>query len=84
MSAFDTVEANTRQPGRSNVAPHLSIAWDAEQLGVSGTQLRQHLEEGEPRIEMPVGDGSLTVNPYMMEEGEAELVAKRLGEIFAS
>ena len=32
---------------------------------------------------MPVGDGSLTVNPYMMEEGEAELVAKRLGEIFA-
>ncbi len=84
MNAFDTVEANTRQPGRSNVAPHLSITWDAEQLGVSGSQLRQHLEEGEPRIEMPVGDGSLTVNPYMMEEGEAESVAKRLGEIFAS
>ena len=84
MSAFDTVEANTRQPGRSNVAPHLSITWDAEQLGVSGSQLRQQLEGGEPRIEMPVGDGSLTVNPYMMEEGEAELVAKRLGEIFAS
>ena len=83
MSAFDTVEASTRQPGRSNVAPHLSITWDAEQLGVNGTQLRQQLEEGEPRIEMPVGDGSLTVNPYMMEEGEAELVAKRLGEIFA-
>jgi hypothetical protein len=51
---------------------------------VSGSQLRQQLEEGEPRIEMPVGDGSLTVNPYMMEEGEVELVAKRLGEIFAS
>jgi len=84
MNAFDTVEANTRQPGRSNVAPHLSITWDAEQLGVSGSQLRQQLEEGEPRIEMPVGDGSLTVNPYMMEEGEAESVAKRLGEIFAS
>ena len=50
---------------------------------MNGTQLRQQPEEGEPRIEMPVGDGSLTVNPYMMEEGEAELVAKRLGEIFA-
>ena len=50
---------------------------------MNGTQLRQQLEEGEPRIEMPVGDDSLTVNPYMMEEGEAELVAKRLGEIFA-
>jgi len=84
MSAFDTVEASTRQPGRSNVAPHLSISWDAERLGVSGAQLREQLEAGEPRIEMSVGEQHLTVNPYMMEEGEAELVAQRLNEIFSS
>ena len=45
---------------------------------------QEQLEAGEPRIEMSVGEQHLTVNPYMMEEGEAELVAQRLNEIFSS
>ena len=54
MSAFDTVEANTRQPGRSNVAPHLSITWDAEQLGVSGPSCASSWKKGNPALRCPL------------------------------
>ena len=79
-NAFDTVETSIRQPGRSNVAPHMSITWDANKLGISAARIREQLSAGEPRIEMSGGDNGLSINPYMMEEGEAEIVAQRLNE----
>jgi L-seryl-tRNA(Ser) seleniumtransferase len=40
-NAFDTVETSIRQPGRSNVAPHMSITWDANKLGISAARIRE-------------------------------------------
>jgi uncharacterized pyridoxal phosphate-dependent enzyme len=73
-----SLQLEVRQPGRSNVAPILGVSWDGETLGVDGATVARRLSEGEPRIEVFHGDTSLTVNPYMMEAGEAEIVAPRL------
>ena len=74
-TAFTTVETSISQPGRSNVAPHLSISWDAGQLDLSGSEVAVRLSSGEPRIELGGGEYGISINPYMMEEGDAEQVA---------
>jgi len=83
-AAFESVTTATHTPERSNVAPHLSIKWAADQLGMTAAEVRRQLSDGEPRIEMTGGDDSLGINPYMMEEGEAEIVARRLTEVMGT
>lgn len=83
-TAFDSVETQVRQPGRSNVTPTLSVSWDAAKLGLDGEQLRQALSDGEPRIELSGGGDGFSVNPYMMEEGDAEQVAARLTQVMGA
>jgi L-seryl-tRNA(Ser) seleniumtransferase len=83
-TSFDTVTTSLRTPYPSNIAPHLSIQWDAEKLGVSAAEVREELSAGEPRIEMSGGADGLTINPYMMEEGEEVVVAQRLKEALSA
>jgi len=52
------------------VAPILSIDWDAEALGRSGADVAASLSVGDPRIEVFHHETGITVNPYMMEEGD--------------
>ncbi len=84
VTAFDTVTTSVRVPRPSNVAPHLSITWDTGKLGVSPQQVREQLSDGDPRIEIPGGADSLTINPYMMEEGEEVIVAERLTQTMSA
>ena len=76
----DSVTTSVRAPGRSNVAPHMSILWDAEKVGVSPAEVRIQLSKGEPRIEVSGGEDGITINPYMMEDGEETVVARRMAE----
>lgn len=81
---FPSVTTPIRQPGRSNVAPHMSIQWDADQLGIAPPEVKRQLSEGDPRIEVSGGEDGLTINPYMMEENEERIVARRLAQILGS
>ncbi len=78
---LESVTLEVSQPGRSNMAPVLRIHWDAAALGVDGAGVAGELSQGEPRIEVFHGDSSISVNPYMMEEGEEQIVAPRLRQI---
>ena len=80
---YTTVQTSIRPPGRSNVAPVLSVEWDPEKLGISGGEVGRKLSEGTPRVEVFNGARGFSIMPYMMQEGDAEVVADRLGEIFS-
>jgi L-seryl-tRNA(Ser) seleniumtransferase len=84
VSPFPTVSTSIRQPERSNVAPVLVVTWDPHALGITGVELKQQLSAGEPRIELFAREDGFRVMPYMMEEGEDQIVARRCGEIFAA
>ena len=77
----DTVTTSIREPGRSNVAPVLGINWDAETVGINGTEVADQLTAGEPRIELNGNADGISIMPYMMEDGEDKIVADRLGTI---
>jgi uncharacterized pyridoxal phosphate-dependent enzyme len=78
VKGFESVTTSIRQPGRSNVAPVLQIDWDVETLGISGAEVGKQLSDGEPRIELSSHDNGVSVMPYMMQDGESEIVADLL------
>ena len=79
---FESATTSVRQPGRSNVAPVLSVEWSVEVLGISGEEVSRQLSQGEPRIEAGGHEKGISIMPYMMEDGEADIVAQRLAQIF--
>ncbi len=76
-----TTTRDMRMPGRSNVAPVLQIGWDADAVGLTPDAVRQELNDGEPRIEVATHSTGVEFMPFMMEEGEAAIVAGRLLQI---
>jgi D-glucosaminate-6-phosphate ammonia-lyase len=73
------------RPGRSNVAPTLSITWDAAKVKMTGAELKKSLNEGTPRIWVPLGsNGGISIMPYMMQPGEDKIVAQRLREVLSA
>jgi D-glucosaminate-6-phosphate ammonia-lyase len=71
----------------SNRAPVLTITWDAEKVGITGTELVEALDAGTPRILVLGGTGkrpdamrsSIGIMPYMMQPGDFTIVAEELG-----
>lgn len=78
IAPIPSVRSEIRQPGVSNVAPTLFIAWDAVALRCTPAQIHAELLAGEPSIAMHLLPDGLLIMPYMMEAGEAEIVAQRL------
>ena len=70
-----------RDPGRSNVVPILEVHWDQTVLPIAPEEVQQQLSDGDPRIEMFTHDNGVEVMPYMMEQGEDVVVARRLREV---
>ncbi len=85
LTKIPGVQLEMRQPGRSNVAPTLSIRWDMSRLQLAAEEVKRLLNEGTPRIWVPLSNhgSGLSIMPYMMEPGEDKIVAKRLWEVLA-
>jgi uncharacterized pyridoxal phosphate-dependent enzyme len=72
--------------GLSNHTPALRIEWDASRIGITGEELSKTLFNTAPRIALAGGSGrrpdrmasAISVVPYMMMPGDAEIVAQRL------
>jgi len=81
VSDLPTVTTHIEQPLLMNHAPTLVIEWDADILGVDPRAAHDALWAGDPRIALHLEPRGLRVMPYMMEEGDAPLAARRLREV---
>ena len=85
VSPVPTVRTEVLQPrGPSNYAPQLRVSWDAQKLGITGTELADLLLNGNPRIIVPGAQSSITIMPYMMMPGDDKLVAPRIHELLSN
>jgi L-seryl-tRNA(Ser) seleniumtransferase len=90
LAGIPTVRSEITKPaGPSNVAPTLRVYWDAAKVGLTGPQLAEALDQGNPRIHLAGagaansrGEASFSINPYMMMPGEDRIVASRIYEVF--
>lgn len=63
--------------------PLARVTWDESILGIQGSELVNALADGDPPIGIG-GDGAggtITINPFSLAPGQAEVVAQRLREL---
>ena len=69
-------------PEISNHVPHLRIIWDEGQVKISAHEVVKKLREGNPSIELRPGAAKgIEVAVWMMQPGEAQVVARRIREV---
>lgn len=75
-------------PPIANHVPHVRVTWSRAALPVTAADVRRRLREGEPSIEIVPGGSTpdadvqeLSVGVWQLQEGEAEVVARRLAEV---
>ncbi len=74
------------EEGLSNRSPRLLIEWDGTKLGITGPEVSKLLLDTEPRIVLGGTTGSrpdnmassVSITPYMMMPGDAQVVGQRL------
>jgi len=76
------VETEVFVPEIANAVPHLRVSWDMDKVGKTGAGISEAMRQGQPAIELRPGaeDNSVTVGVWMMQDGDEEIVAKRLRE----
>ena len=80
--SFPSVTTEVFVPEIANHVPHLHIRWDQTKIKASYADIVKKLRDGEPSIETTPGStDSLFMNFWMLQAGEAEIVAKRLKEV---
>ena len=70
-------------PEIANQVPHLRVRWDEPKLKVTYAEAVRRLREGNPAIEVLGGRDSIAYNMFMLQPGEAEVVARRTREVLA-
>jgi L-seryl-tRNA(Ser) seleniumtransferase len=69
-------------PEIANAVPHLRITWDPGAVKITAAEAVKRLREGEPSIELrPGAKDGLEVAVWMLQPGEAQIVAKRIREV---
>jgi len=90
VKTVDGVRTAVTQPeGLSNKTPSLKVMWDKSKLGVSGDLVARALLDGEPRVALfaqrgdSPSDTGVSITPYMLLPGDAQIVADRLAAVLA-
>jgi L-seryl-tRNA(Ser) seleniumtransferase len=68
-------------PEIANHVPHIRFRWDPEKVKLTVREAQTKLREGEPSIETTPSNSELTMNVWMLQPGDAEVVARRLREV---
>ena len=71
-------------PPIANHVPHLRINWDQAKVNLKVDDVIRKMREGEPSIELVPANDVLTVGVWMLQPGEAQIVAKRLRDVLRS
>jgi len=82
VGPVSSVKAEPFVPEISNSVPHLRITWDESQLKITAAEATKKLLEGNPSIELrPGAQHGIEVAVWMMQPGEAQIVARRIREV---
>jgi hypothetical protein len=81
----------------SNRSPRVSLRWDSKQLGITGADVSDLLEDGEPRIalgggggggrgdgQVQAGDTGISITAAMMADGDEKIVAQRVVDVLSA
>ena len=84
VADLPSVRTDIDQPGVANVSPCLNVVWDPTVLQRTPQEAHAELLNGEPRILVNLRGDGVRINPYMLEDGEDVVVARRLRQVLST
>jgi D-glucosaminate-6-phosphate ammonia-lyase len=85
VANLPTLTSELYVPEIANHVPHLRMKWDAAVLKITPAEVVQQLRAGDPCIETTPGfKDELVMTVWMLQAGEAQVVARRLRGILKS
>jgi L-seryl-tRNA(Ser) seleniumtransferase len=82
VSGIKSVKTEIQIPPIANHVPHIHITWDQSQVKMTPREVVKALREGTPSIEVtPSPEDRVIVAVWMLEAGEADIVARRIREV---
>ena len=86
VGSMPSMKHSVDMPAIANRVPHLKLVWDQSVIKISPREVQKKLREGEPSIEVnpATSDKELVIGVWMLEPGEAQVVAKRVREVLKS
>lgn len=83
VASLPSISHSVDIPAIANRVPHLKLTWDRAKIPLTPPEVQKILRDGEPSIEVAPGTNKkeLVIGVWMMEPGEAQIVAKRLREV---
>ncbi|MBO0860975.1 MAG: PLP-dependent transferase [Chloracidobacterium sp.] len=89
VAKVPAVKTEIYVPPIANHVPTVRLTWEKAALPLSADDVRKQLREGNPSIEIAPGSSpakadkqEIGIGVWQMQPGEAEIVAKRLREVF--
>lgn len=98
VAGVESTQTETCVPPIANHVPHLKLTWRRDAVGLSAEEVRERMRNGAPSIETtpastaaslplpmpPEGIEEMMIGVWMLQPGEAEIVARRLRETFSA
>jgi L-seryl-tRNA(Ser) seleniumtransferase len=82
VGPINGIKTESFVPEISNAVPHLRITWDQSQIKIAADEVVKKLRDGNPSIELrPGAKEGIEVAVWMMQPGEAQIVARRIREV---
>ncbi len=79
LSGIPTVTAEVYVPGPGgHPVPYLRVQWAQDRLNLKYADCAQQLRDGDPSIEVNVGEDGLSLASYNLYPGEERIVGFRL------
>ncbi len=83
------IKSEVHVPPIANHVPHITLSWEKAALKLTADNVRKQMRESKPSIEIapnssPAEDAvqEIGIGVWQMQPGEAEIVARRLREVF--
>jgi L-seryl-tRNA(Ser) seleniumtransferase len=86
IAGIPTVTTETWMPDIADHVPHLRIRWDQSRIKLTPLEAMEQLRTGTPSIEACPATNSqhLVIGVWMMQPGDAEIVARRVAALLKS
>ncbi|MFN7920574.1 MAG: aminotransferase class V-fold PLP-dependent enzyme [Bryobacteraceae bacterium] len=82
VTGVKSVKSEIQIPPIANHVPHIHLTWDESVVKITPRELVKQLREGTPSIEVtPSPKDRVIIAVWMLEPGQAEIVAKRVREL---
>jgi D-glucosaminate-6-phosphate ammonia-lyase len=89
MAKITAITTEIYIPQIANHVPHIRIKWEKAKLNLTADDVRKQMREGKPSIEIVPNSSpakeekqEISIGVWQMQPGEAEIVAKRLRDVF--